>query len=63
MRADSLLLYNTTQGDIKIHGSTLHLITNHPCALGYGWRLGTITSNKGKELRQWINKKKRLPHS
>lgn len=28
---------------------SLHLITNHPCALVHGRRLGTITSNKGKE--------------
>ena len=48
MRADLLLLYNTTQGDIKRHGSTLHHFTHHPCALGYGRRLGTITSNKGE---------------
>ena len=48
MRADSLLLYNTTQGDIKRHGSTLHYFTHHPSALVYGWRLGTITSIKGE---------------
>ena len=28
--------------------STLHYFTNHPSALGYGWRLGNLTSNKGE---------------